>query len=280
MSAILSPSQRAYLGLTFPALFVLAAFFLLPLLQVLTLSVTEPHLGLENYADLFSSALIGRIWLTTLRICALTTLISVGLGYIVALAMMQVPERHRTLMMFCIVLTFSLSILVRGFAFTMLLLPRGVLNEVLLALGLIKSPLLLMRSEAGVLIGMVHYGLPVAILSIFSNMRGIEERYVSAARGLGASPMQAFRLVYLPMTRPGILAASILVFIYSLGFFVIPALLGSGRVVMIAEYIRVGFEETLRWGYATMLSTSLLVVVIGILAVMGRVVDLRKVFGG
>jgi putative spermidine/putrescine transport system permease protein len=127
---------------------------------------------------------------------------------------------------------------------------------------------------------MVHYGLPVAILALYSNMRGIGTRYIDAARGLGASPVQSFRLVYLPLTKPGILSASILVFIYSLGFFIIPALLGGGRVVMIAEYIRVGFEETLRWGYATMLSTTLLVVVFVILATTARVVDLKKVFGG
>lgn len=281
MSAATFDGGRAgYLGLTAPALALLAVFFVVPLAQVLWLSVSEPRLGLQNYAELISNPLILRIWTTTIRVCVLTTVISVGLGYVVAFAMTRVSERHRDAMVLCIVVTFSFSILVRGFAFVVLLRTGGVLNSALLASGLITEPLRLLRNEVGVVIGMVHYGLPVAILALFSNMRGINARYLDAARGLGAAPWQAFRLVYLPLTRPGIISAAILVFIYSLGFFIIPALLGGGRVVMIAEYIRVGFEETLRWGHATMLSTSLLVAVLAILMVLARVVDLKKVFGG
>ncbi|MDB5511053.1 MAG: transporter permease [Enterovirga sp.] len=279
-AAVLGPERRAYLGLTAPALALLAIFFVLPLAQVLWLSVTDPRPGLQNYAELVSNPLILRIWTTTVRVCVVTTLVSVVLGYVVAYAMTRVSERHRGAMVLCIVVTFSFSILVRGFAFVVLLRSEGVLNSALQGLGLIGEPLRLLRNETGVVIGMVHYGLPVAILALFSNMRGINARYQDAARGLGASPFQAFRLVYLPLTKPGIISASILVFIYSLGFFIIPTLLGGGRVVMIAEYIRVGFEETLRWGHATMLSTSLLVAVLLVLAIMARVVDLKKVFGG
>lgn len=279
-AAALPAGRGIYLGLTAPALALMAAFFVVPLAQVLWLSVAEPRLGLQNYAEIVNNPLVARIWVTTIRVCFLTTAISVGFGYIVAYAMTQVPDRHRSAMIFCIVVTFSFSILVRGFAFVVLLRTEGVLNTVLTASGLLDQPLRLLRNEIGVVIGMVHYGLPVAILALFSNMRGINARFLDAARGLGASPLQAFRLVYLPMTKPGIISASILVFIYSLGFFIIPALLGGGRVVMIAEYIRVGFEETLRWGHATMLSTSLLVAVVVVLGVMARVVDIRKVFGG
>lgn len=279
-ASTLSGTRATSLGLAAPALALLAAFFVVPLAQVLWLSVSEPRLGLQNYAELVENPLILRIWTTTIRVCLLTTAISVGLGYVVAFAMTRVGERHRAAMVLCIVVTFSFSILVRGFAFVVLLRTGGVLNSALQGLGLIAEPIRLLRNEVGVVIGMVHYGLPVAILALFSNMRGIDARYGDAARGLGASPWQAFRLVYLPLTKPGIISASILVFIYSLGFFIIPALLGGGRVVMIAEYIRVGFEETLRWGHATMLSTSLLVVVLAILAVLARAVDLKKVFGG
>jgi putative spermidine/putrescine transport system permease protein len=272
--------QARYLGLTLPAAVLMIAFFVVPLLQVLWLSVSEPQLGFENYREIIDNPLIARIWWTTLRICLLTTFFSVVFGYVVAYAMTQVNERHRMVMIFCIIVTFSFSILVRAFAFIILLRNEGVLNSLLVGSGLLEEPLRLVRNEIGVIIGMVHYGLPVAILALFSNMRGIGTNYIDAARGLGASPFQSFRLVYLPLTKPGIISASILVFIYSLGFFIIPALLGGGRVVMIAEYIRVGFEETLRWGYATMLSTTLLVVVFVILATTARVVDLKKVFGG
>jgi putative spermidine/putrescine transport system permease protein len=279
-AAMLRSDQPRYAGLTLPATLLMAAFFIVPLAQVLWLSVSEPQLGMENYREIVTNPLIGRIWWTTLRICCLTTVFSVVLGYVVAYAMTIVEDRHRTMMISCIIVTFSFSILVRAFAFIILLRNEGLINTLLVGSGLIHEPLRLVRNEIGVVIGMVHYGLPVAILALFSNMRGISGKYMDAARGLGGSPLQSFRLVYLPLTKPGIISAALLVFIYSLGFFVIPALLGGGRVVMIAEYIRVGFEETLRWGHATMLSTTLLLFVLIVLAVMARVVDLKKVFGG
>jgi putative spermidine/putrescine transport system permease protein len=279
VAGALRGEQARYLGLTLPATLLMAVFFVVPLLQVLWLSVSEPQLGFENYREILDHPLIARIWLTTFRVCLLTTFFSVTLGYVVAFAMTQVGERHRTIMISCIVMTFAFSVLVRAFAFIILLRNEGVLNLALVGSGLISEPVRLVRNEVGVIIGMVHYGLPVAILALYSNMRGVGDKYVVAARGLGASPLQAFRMVYLPLTKPGILSASILVFIYSLGFFIMPALLGGGRVVMIAEYIRVGFEETLRWGQATMLSTTLLVVVVVILVAMARFIDLKKVFG-
>jgi putative spermidine/putrescine transport system permease protein len=272
--------QARYFGLTLPATLLLAVFFVIPLAQVLWLSVSEPHVGIENYREIVTNPLIARIWWTTMRVCCLTTFFSVVLGYVVAYAMTLVDERHRAMMILCIAITFALSVLVRAFAFVVLLRDDGVLNTLLVGSGLIHEPLRLVRNEIGVVIGMVHYGLPVAILALFSNMRGINTQYLDAARSLGSSPLQSFRLVYLPLTKPGIISASLLVFIYSLGFFIIPTLLGGGRVVMIAEYIRVDFEDTLRWGHATMLSTTLLLVVLIILAVMARIVDLKKVFGG
>lgn len=271
--------KRIYYWAMAPAAVLVTVFFVVPLLQVLWLSVSEPVFGLQNYAALFDNPLLHRIWLNTLRICALTTVIAVVAGYLVAYAMAHVGERHRAMMIFCIVLTFWLSVLVRAFAWVMLLRTEGVLNTALMALGLVDEPLRLVRNEIGVLIGMAHYMLPVAVLPMYSNMRTISGRYVDAARGLGARPWQTFLWVYLPLTKPGVIAAGVLVFIFSLGFYITPAILGGGRVVMIAEYLRVSFEETLRWGYATMLASTLLVVLSLALALLARVVDLKKVFG-
>ena len=114
-----------------------------------------------------------RVWLNTLRICALTTLIAVVAGYLVAYAMAQVGEHHRTLMIFCIALTFWLSVLIRAFAWVMILRTEGVLNTALLSLGLIDQPLRLVRNEIGVLIGMAHYMLPIAVLPMYSSMQAI-----------------------------------------------------------------------------------------------------------
>jgi putative spermidine/putrescine transport system permease protein len=271
--------ERFYYWAMAPAVALVAVFFVVPLLQVLWLSVSEPALGLQNYAALIDNTFLHRIWLNTLRVCALTTLIAVIGGYLVAYVMAQVSAHHRSLMIFCIVLTFWLSVLIRAFAWVMILRTEGVLNTALLSLGLIEQPVRLVRNEIGVLIGMAHYMLPIAVLPMYSNMQTISRTYVNAARGLGARAWQTFFWVYLPLTKPGIIAAAVLVFIFSLGFYITPAILGGGRVVMIAEYIRVSFDETLRWGYATMLASTLLIALSLGLALLARVVNVRRVFG-
>jgi len=276
----MNPSLRwRYWLLVAPAVVLMLVFYVFPLVQVLWLSVTEPTFGLGNYRELVERPLIHRIWWTTVRVCVVTTAITVLAGYAVAYAMRLVGERQRTWMLFCVLLTFWLSVLVRAFAWVMLLRTEGLINVALQDLGLIGQPLRLVRNEIGVVIGMVHFMLPLAVLPIYSNMTGLDTRLLSAARGLGASPVRTFWSIYLPLTKPGIIAATILVFVFSLGFFITPALLGGGRVVMIAEYIRVSFEETLRWGQATMLASSLLFAVLLTLAIFARFVDLKKVFG-
>ncbi|WP_420394339.1 ABC transporter permease [Acuticoccus sp.] len=262
-----------------PAVIAMLIFYIWPLGEIFWLSISEPRLGLGNYRDLFTNGTLHTIWLTTLRVCVLTTVITVTLGYVVAAALTLVGPAQRTWMMFCILLTLWLSVLIRAFAWIMLLNNQGLINEGLMALGIITEPMRLVRNEFGVLVGMVHFMLPLAILPIYSNMSGIRPALIAAARGLGASPWSAFRLVFLPLSKPGIIAATILVFVFSIGFFITPAILGGGKVVMISEYIRVSFEETLRWGQASMLATSLLFVVLFGLVLVARFVDLRRVFG-
>lgn len=278
MAFLTSPQGRYWL-LVLPAVALMLVFYIYPLLQVLWISVTEPKPGIDNYKELITSGFLHKIWWTTARICVITTLLTVLMGYVVAFAMAHVRARHMTVIMFCVLLTFWLSVLIRAFAWVMLLRTEGIINEALQWIGLTDQPLRLSRNEFGVIVGMVHFMLPLAILPVYANLRGIHASYVTAARGLGASAMQAFWRVYLPLSKPGIIAATILVFVFSLGFFITPAILGGGRVVMISEFIRVAFEETLLWGKATMLSASLLFCVLLILAAIGRVIDLRKVFG-
>lgn len=274
-----SSQQFRYWMLILPAVALMAVFYVYPLIQVLWISLNEPTPGFGNYQELLSNSFLHKIWWTTARVCVITTLLTVVLGYIVAFAMAHVERQQMTVMMFCILLTFWLSVLVRAFAWVMLLRTQGTVNEFLQFIGLIDRPLRLARNEIGVVIGMVHFMLPLAILPIYANLRTIDIRYVSAARGLGSSAIQAFLYVFLPLSRPGIIAATMLVFVFSLGFFITPAILGGGKVVMISEYIRVAFEETLLWGKATMLSSTLLFGVFLLLGIVGRFVDLRRVFG-
>jgi putative spermidine/putrescine transport system permease protein len=268
-----------YWALALPAVCMMVVFYTYPLARVLWISVTEPSPGLSNYLLLFTNPAVQRILLTTARICIVTSLLTLVAGYVVAYAMVHVTETHRQWMLFCVLLTFWLSVLVRAFAWVMILRPEGPLNATLLALGVVDRPLTLVRNEIGVVIGMVHYMLPYAVLPLYANMQGIDRRLVAAARGLGASPFTAFWRVFLPLNRPGIVGAALLVFVFSLGFYITPAILGGGRTTMIAEYIGIQIQATLRWGLATMLASSLLATVFLMIALMSRFVSLKKLFG-
>ncbi|BCH29874.1 hypothetical protein MesoLjLc_18040 [Mesorhizobium sp. L-8-10] len=146
---------------------------------------------------------------------------------------------------------------------------NGPINSTLMALGLTDVPISFLYSETGVTIGMVHYMLPYAILPLFAAMKDIEPQLTLAGRGLGAGPFSTFVHVFLPLTVPATLATATLVFVYSLGFYVTPAIIGGGRVVMVSQYISVSVLETLQWGVASMLSITLLVSVL-LIAIAGQ----------
>jgi putative spermidine/putrescine transport system permease protein len=272
-------TRRVYWLLLAVPLLLLAVFYLYPLSRVLWLSVTVPTPGFGNYEKLLTSEAIQRIIWTTTRICLISTTVALLLGYLIAYAAIHVRNRHGEILLFFVLLCSWLSVLIRAFSWLTLLQSRGLVNTWLMSTGLIDAPLPLVRNEFGVLLGMVHYMVPYAALPLYANLKGIDARLVPAARGLGASPLQAFFKVYLPMSLPGLLSAGILVFIFSLGFYITPALLGGGKTIMIAEYIAVQINDTLNWGVGTMLATSLLLSIFAILAVLSCFVDMRKVFG-
>lgn len=262
-----------------PLLGLLVVFFVLPVLQVLWISVTDPEPGLENYRTLLTSAAVQRILWTTLRICFITTVITLIGGYIIAYAMVHVSDRHRVWMTLFVLVPFWMSVLVRAFAWITLLRDNGLVNSALINLGAIAHPIPMVRNEFGVIVGMVHFMLPYAVLPLYANMRGIDPRIVPAARGLGAGEFEAFWRVFLPLSLSGIAAAGLLIFIFSLGFFVTPALLGGGKTVMIAEYVSVQIQQTVRWGLGTMLASVLLATVLVLVATLSRFLKLRDLFG-
>ncbi|CPQ36200.1 ABC transporter permease [Bordetella pertussis] len=265
--------------LVLPAAVLIGGMFLLPVLRILAISFTEPHADLGNYAALFTEPLYLKIMATTARICAWTTLIALGLGYVLAYVMANSSPRMRSWMIIGLLVPFWLSVLVRAFAWVLLLAREGPVNATLMALGVIDSPLALLRNETGVLIGMVHYMIPYAVLPMLTNMLGIDRSLMAAARALGAGPVATFLRVYLPLSLPGVLAAGVLVFIFSLGFFITPALLGGGKTVMVAQYIEFGISETMNWGISTAFAATLLVAVIMSLVLVSRVVRVPSLFG-
>jgi len=262
-----------------PAVILMLAFYAFPLAEVLWISVTEPQPGFGNYERLLTSAALQRVWTTTLRICVITTAITLVAGYVVAYALVSAPPRLQRWMFVCVLLPLWISVLVRAFAWVTLLRSQGVVNQALLSLGVIDQPLRLIWNEFGIAVGMVHYMIPYAVLPLYASMRDIDPRLVPAARGLGATRLEAFRRVFLPLTLPGIVAATVLVFIFSLGFYVTPAILGGGRTLMVAEYIKLQILDLIRWGVGTMMATTLLVAVVVVLAIFARIVDFRRLFG-
>ena len=265
--------------LVLPLILMLGLLYVGPIASVLWLSVTDPSPGLDNYERLFRSEALQRVLWSTFRISALTTLFATMLGYLIAYTMLHASVRHRHWIMVFVLVPFWVSVLVRAFAWLTILRTEGVLNTALMSAGVIATPLDLVRNEIGVLIVMVHYMIPYAVLPLYANMQGIDQRVLNASRSLGASPWTTFVRVFLPLSAPGVAAASLLVFVLALGFLVTPAILGGGRVVMIAEYVRVQILQTVRWGVGTMMASVLLITVVFLLAIMSRVVDIRKLFG-
>ncbi len=276
----LSRYVNPYWVLVLPFMAAVVVLYLGPIANILWLSFTDPQPGLGNYGKLFSSDSLIRIIWTTFRICVITTVISVVLGYVVAYAVVHALANERRWMLTFVLISFWISVLVRTFSWLMLLGHNGLVNNTMLSIGLIGEPVAFMRNELGVLIGMVQYMIPYAVLPLLANMQGLDPRVMNASRSLGASNTQTFWRIYLPLTKPGIVAASLLVFIISLGFYVTPAILGGGKVLMIAEYISVQILVTLRWGTAAMLAALMLVGVLVMLVVMNRFMKLSTIFGG
>lgn len=263
-----------------PAFLLLTLVYITPIVQVLAISVMEPSPGLDNYGRLFTSESVQRVIVTTLRICIITTAIALLLGYGLAYVIALASERARRWWLLAVLVPLWISVLVRAFAWVTLLRRQGVINEGLMATGIITEPLALVWNETGIIIGMVHYMVPYAVLPMLAAMREVDPRLLAAARGMGASRGLTFNRVFLPLSMPGVIAAGVLVFIFSLGFYITPALLGGGRTLMVAEWIKLQILDLLRWGLGAMMATVLVIAILATLAVFSRLVNLRRLFGG
>ncbi|WP_336096552.1 ABC transporter permease [Roseovarius sp. CH_XMU1461] len=265
----------SYWMLVLPALAIMVIFYIVPVLGIWKIAFTEPVTGFGNFEKMAASSAVQTSFIITFRVAAVTTVGCLLLGYIVAYAISNYASRLTPLMVALVILPFWVSVLIRSFSWIVLLGRSGIVNDALRDAGLIDTPLKLMHNEFGVVIAMIHVMLPFAVLPMLTNMRGISGAYVQAARSLGASEWYAFRNVYFPQTMPGVMSGALLVFVLSLGFYVTPALLGGGRVLMISEYITYQIQEFLNWGLGSALSVALLVATALVLLVAARFVNLR-----
>jgi putative spermidine/putrescine transport system permease protein len=271
--------QAGWWLLILPAFLLMTAFYVAPIAQVLAISFTDPQPGLGNYERLFTSESVQRVILTTLRICVTTTALALLLGYVLAYRIALAGEAARRWWILAVLVPLWISVLVRAFAWVTLLRRQGLVNQVLMETGAIAEPLQLVWNEFGIVVGMVHYMVPYAVLPMLASMREIDPRLMAAARGLGAGRGTVFARIFLPLSLPGLIAAGVLVFIFSLGFYITPAILGGGKTLMVAEWIGLQILDLIRWGLGTMMATVLVVAILATLVIFSRVVDLRRVFG-
>ncbi len=274
------PALDRWAMLVLPAIVFLVVFFLAPLVTMSLRSVTDPpDAGLSNYTEFFGQAANLRVLGNTLWIALLSTLTCVIIGFPYAYLMTIVPGRVAGLLLIAILLPFWSSLLVRTFAWQVILRDTGVINSLLLDLGIVSKPVPLIRTTLGVMIGMSHILLPFMVLPIYAVMRRIDPEFGRAAANLGATPSRAFFRVFMPLTLPGVLAGALLVFVLALGFYITPALLGGLRDQMISQLIVEEVQQALDWGSASAMAVVLMVITFAILFVASRLVHLRDVFG-
>ncbi len=270
------------LWLAAPGCAFLVIFFLIPVVRLLGLSVQDADSGAltsVHYARMFSAEVYVRVLGITFRIAGLTALFSVLFGYPLAYWLARQPEARRGKLVLLVLVPFWTSYLVKTFAWMLILGRNGVFNSTAQALGLIDTPLALLHKEFGVMIGMVHAMLPLAVLTMLPVMTGIDRRLDQAAGTLGSAPAQAFWLVYFPLSLPGLAAAGLLSFISSLGFFIVPALLGGRQQTMLAQIIITQVQEILNWAFAGALSALMLVAALVTCWLYDRVFGLSSLSG-
>ncbi|WP_069877278.1 ABC transporter permease [Bosea sp. BIWAKO-01] len=227
-------------------------------------------LDLENFRLLGDDALYWQSYLYSLRIAALTTLIALAIGYPLAYAMASAPRRWQGILLVLVILPFWTSFLIRVYAWIGILRPDGLLDMVLTGMGLTSEPLRLLNTEAAVLIGMVYSYLPFMVLPLFATLQKLDRSLLEAAADLGAPALTAFATVTLPLSIPGILAGSALVFIPAVGEFVIPDLLGGPDTVMIGKVLWSEFFSNRDWPLASAVAVVLLFVLVAPLALLQR----------
>lgn len=256
----------AEMGYVLPLLGLMLAAFILPIGLMLARSVLQPEPTLEHYQALLETTVYLRVLGRTFRIALVTTLACALLGYPLAYWMRGLPPQRQVMTVALVVLPFWISILVRTYAWIVVLGNAGLVNRLLLDFGLVAAPVAFLYNETGVIIGTTNVLLPFLVLPLFAAMLRIDPRLLQAAESLGASRATVFRRIFFPLSLPALAAGAILVFILTFGFYITPAILGGGRVPMVANALDLLINQFARWEAAAALSTILLVVTLACFA--------------
>ncbi|UJW87296.1 ABC transporter permease [Devosia sp. SL43] len=273
LGAAVVSSRRSGLGFAMPATVLLVAFFVVPVALLLARSVTEPVLGMQNYATLLGSTTYLRIFFNTFMVAGLVTIITVLIAFPVSWALAIMPKPLAAILFGIIILSMWTNLLARTYAWMVMLQQTGVVNRILQALGVIEQPLQLTNSLVGVTIGMVYIMIPFMVLPLYGVIRKIDPMTLQAASLCGATRWQALTRVLLPLAMSGIASGALMVFVMSLGYFVTPALLGGTANMMVAELIVQQVQSLVNWGMGGAAAFVLLVVTLALYAVQLRLFE-------
>jgi len=262
-----------------PAALLVGVLFLLPIGRLFGMSLDYPNWTTAFFAGLFSSSVYVKSLWATLRVSVFVVLGCLMFGYPIGYLLATCRAKLRPYLALTVLLPFWTSILVRNFAWMYLLQRHGTVNELLQSIGIIDQPLRLMFNEFGVVLGMTNALLPFMVLPIYVAIQSQDEAFLEAAGSLGAGPSVAFLKVTFPLSLPGIYAGTLLVFATALGFFVTPALLGGGKVLVAATYITYEIEILLNWPGAAAASIVLLGIILIVVAAYMRVVTIERLSG-
>lgn len=232
--------------------------------------------SLENFSRVLDRPLYVATLLRTLRVGGLTTLICLLIGFPLAYWMTRLRGLAFNLVIACVLLPLWTSILVRSYAWVVLLQPTGLVNKALMALGITDAPVTLLYTEGAVITAMAHVLLPYMVLPIYSALNNIPPNLGRAARSLGAGRLTEFFTIILPLSRVGVVAGCVMVFVLSIGFFVTPALLGGPRTLMISTLINQQISSLLNWSFGGALGATLLVVTLAILLLFNRAISASR----
>ncbi|MGI9333790.1 MAG: ABC transporter permease subunit [Gammaproteobacteria bacterium] len=274
MAEIKRHRQRSLVPLLLlPSLVLLLAVFVVPLGQILLLSFEQPAWTLEHYTTVFEDDVLVAVLLRTLALSVKVTALCLFLGYPIAYAMLRSSNTMRGIIALLVILPLWTSLLVRTYAWIVILGRKGMVNEALIGLGIIDMPIALLYNRFSVYVGMVHIMLPFMVLPLYAVMQRIDLRLMSAAWSLGAGRAKSFVLIFLPLSLPGVLAGSLLVFILSIGFFVTPALLGGLGDTTFVMLIERQINRLFDWPLASAMSIILLIATLALVIVYRRLLS-------
>lgn len=264
-------SKRTGLCLLAPLFVLLLVFFVFPLLLTLRESVGQTGFSLQAYQDLFSSSLFYKVLRSTFAISLTATLVSLLVGFPVAMHLARQPPQRRVVYLMLVMLPFWTSILVKSFALTVLLGHSGVFNQIFSFIAGTPVSLPMVFNRLGAILGMINYLLPFMILSVLGSLLAQDPNLAKAAQVMGAGAFRIFRTITLPLSMPGVIAGVIMNITLSIGMYITPALLGGRQDMMIANLIDFYTRQTLDWPAASAIAMVLLAISAILVFLLGRV---------